>query len=41
MDSALRVSEYVKEKLDKIKKRDKHTTYDSVVRYLLLKAGEG
>lgn len=37
---ALRVSDYVKEKLDKIKNRNTHTTYDSVIRYLLAKAGE-
>jgi len=34
------VSQYVKEKLEKIKERDKHKSYDSVLRYLLLKAGE-
>ena len=35
-----RFSDYVREKLDKIKKRNGHTSYDSVIRYLLSKAGE-
>lgn len=34
------LSEYVKEKLEEIKKRDKHTSLDSVIRYLLVKSGE-
>ena len=34
------VSEQVKKVLDEIKKRNGHTSYDSVIRYLLMKAGE-
>ena len=34
------VSNHVKEKLDNIKKRNGHTSLDSVMRYLLNKAGE-
>jgi len=34
------VSEYVKKKLDKIKERNGHKSYDSVLRYLLERAGE-
>jgi len=35
--STLAVSEYVKNKLDQIKLRNGHTSYDSVLRTLLLK----
>ena len=38
--TTIQVSEYVKSKLDKIKKRNGHTSYDSVLRYLLNKGGE-
>ena len=34
------VSEYVKEKLDEIKKREQHTSIDSVIRMLLQKTKE-
>ena len=34
------VSEYVKEKLDEIKKREQHTSIDSVIRTLLQKTKE-
>ena len=34
------VSKQIKGVLDEIKKRNGHTTYDSVIRYLLMKAGE-
>ena len=34
------ISEYVKKKLDKIKERNGHKSYDSVLRYLLERAGE-
>ena len=34
------VSEYVKEKLDEIKKREQHTSFDSVIRMLLQKTKE-
>ena len=34
------LSDYVKKKLDKIKERNGHTSQDSVIRYLLDKAGE-
>jgi hypothetical protein len=40
MPTTIQVSDYVKKELDKIKKRNGHSTYDSVVRYLLMKAGE-
>jgi len=36
----IRVSDYVKENLERIKERDKHKSYDSVIRYLLLRSGE-
>jgi len=36
----IRVSEQVKEKLEEIKKGDGHTSVDSVLRYLLERAGE-
>jgi len=31
----IRISEYVKERLEKIKRRNGHTSIDSVIRYLL------
>jgi len=34
------VSEYVKKRLDEIKERNGHKSYDSVLRYLLERAGE-
>jgi len=36
----IRISENVKKKLEEIKRRNGHTTMDSVIRYLLNKAGE-
>lgn len=36
----IKVSEYVKERLDSIKSRNGHTSLDSVIRYLLMKAKE-
>lgn len=38
--TTIQVSEYVKERLDKIKRRNGHTSMDSVLRYLLNKADE-
>ena len=40
MPTTIQVSDYVKERLDKIKKRNGHTSYDSVLRYLLTRSGE-
>ena len=34
------VSKQVKERLERIKKRNGHKTFDGVIRYLLMKAGE-
>jgi len=34
------VSEYVKDRLESIKKRNGHTSFDSVIRYLLTRSGE-
>ena len=39
-DKQIRVSDYVHSKLKAIKERDNHKSYDSVIRYLLMKAGE-
>jgi len=39
-DRQIRVSDYVYGRLEAIKKRDSHKSYDSVIRYLLMKAGE-
>ena len=36
----IKVSSKVKEILDYINERDKHTSYDSVIRTLILRAGE-
>jgi len=38
--TTIQVSAYVKEKLDAIKKRNGHSSQDSVLRYLLNKAEE-
>jgi len=35
MSTAITISKYVKEKLDKIKEKENHKSYDSVVRRLL------
>ena len=35
------VSEYVKEQLEEIKKKEQHTSIDSVIRKLLLLSGKG
>lgn len=40
MPTTIQVSEYVKKILDGIKTRNGHTSQDSVVRYLINKAGE-
>ena len=37
---SIKVSEQVKAALDRIKERNGHTSYDSVIRYLLWRAGE-
>jgi hypothetical protein len=37
----IRITQKVQEKLDEIKKRNGHQSYDSVIRYLLEKSGEG
>jgi len=34
-DSQIRVSDYVKQKLEEIKKKEQHKTMDSVIRRLL------
>ena len=39
-DRMVRVSDYVYERLEIIKRRDGHKSFDSVIRYLLMKAGE-
>ena len=39
--TTIKVSEQVKAALDRIKERNGHTSYDSVIRYLLWRAGEG
>ena len=38
--TTIKVSEQVKAALDRIKERNGHTSYDSVIRYLLWRAGE-
>lgn len=35
MTTHIRVSDYVKEKLDEIKKRNGHSSHDSVLRFLI------
>lgn len=40
MPSTVQVSDAVKSELDAIKERDEHTSYDSVIRTLLLRADE-
>jgi len=40
MPSTVQVSDSVKDELDTIKERDEHTSYDSVIRTLLLRSGE-
>lgn len=44
MDSektTIQLSRYVQKRLEDIKNRNGHTSYDSVIRYLLNKTGEG
>jgi len=38
--TTIQVSNYVKKKLDNIKNRNGHSSQDSVLRYLINKAGE-
>jgi len=40
MVTTVQVSDYVKHLLDGIKKRNGHSSFDSVIRHLLEKAGE-
>jgi len=40
LSRVIRVSDYVYERLMEIKNRNGHTSLDSVIRYLLMKAGE-
>jgi len=41
MSRVIRISEHVYKKLKEIKERNGHTSLDSVIRYLLMRAGEG
>ena len=40
MGTTIWVSRQVKDKLEEIKRRNGHSSFDSVIRYLLMRAGE-